>query len=95
MEALALHNGAPTVHLEDNIRCVYVVEVKIFTPRFKYIDIPVYLIQGQFTNGVFVPKYENYSVMPQDMCTKTCSVLIISWITNRMNRFRLYPSNDS
>ena len=31
MEYLALHNGVPTVHWEENISCVYVVEAKIFT----------------------------------------------------------------
>ena len=41
MEALELHTGAPTVHWEDNTRCIYIFEAKIVTPRVKHIDIPV------------------------------------------------------
>ena len=42
MESLALHTGTPTVHLEDNTSCTYVVEAKMVNPRLKHIDIPVY-----------------------------------------------------
>ena len=42
MESLVLHTGAPTLHWEDNIRCIYFVEAKIVTPRVKHIGIPVY-----------------------------------------------------
>ena len=45
MEDLSLYTGVPTVHWEDNTRCIYVVEAKIITPRVKYIDIPVCFIQ--------------------------------------------------
>ena len=74
MEDLALYTGAHTVHWEDNTRCIYVVEAKIVTPRVKHIDIPVCFLQEQFDNGLFLPKYENSSVMPADMCTKPCAV---------------------
>ena len=70
MEDLALHIGAPTVHWEDNTRCIYVVEAKIVTPRVKNIDIPVCFLQYQFDNVIFIPKYGKPSVMPEDMCTK-------------------------
>ena len=45
MEALALHTGAHTVHWEDNIGCISVVEAIIVTPRVKHIDIPVCFLQ--------------------------------------------------
>ena len=78
MEALALYTGAPTVHWEDNTSCISVVEAKRVTPQVKHIDIPVCFLQEQFDNGLFLPKYENSSVMTADMCTKPCSGPIIS-----------------
>ena len=42
MEALALHTGAPIVHWGDNKICIYDVESKIFTPRVKHIDTPMF-----------------------------------------------------
>ena len=75
MEDLALYTGAPTVHWEDNTSCISVVEAKRVTPRVKHIDIPVYFLQEQFDNGLFLPKYENSSVMPADMCTNHVQVL--------------------
>ena len=57
MESLELQTGAPIVHLEDNKSFIYVAEAKIFTPRVKHIGIPVYFIQDQFDNSIFVPKY--------------------------------------
>ena len=78
MEALALYTGAPTVHWEDNTSFISVVESKRVTPRVKHIDIPVCFLQEKFDNGLFLPKYENSSVMPADMCIKPCSVPIIS-----------------
>ena len=81
MEALALRTGAPTGHLEDKTSCIYVVEYKIVTPRVKHIDIPVCFLLEQFYNGLFLPKYENSSVMTVDMCTKPCSGPIIIWST--------------
>ena len=45
MEYVALHTGAPTVHLEENIFCISVVEAKIVTPRVKHIEIPVCFLQ--------------------------------------------------
>ena len=49
MEALALHNGALTAHLEDNTSCISVVEAKMVTPRVKHIGIPVYFLQKRLT----------------------------------------------
>ena len=89
MEALALYTGTPTVHWEDNTSCISVVEDKIVTPRVKHIDIPVCFLQEQFENGIFLPKYENSSVMPEDMCTKPYSGPIISRSTKCMTGLRL------
>ena len=69
MEALALHTGEPTVNWEYNTSCIYVVEDKIVTPRVQHIDIPVYFLLDQFDNGLYLPKYEMSSVMPDDMYT--------------------------
>ena len=63
MEYLALQRGEPTVHREDTTSCIYVVEAKIVIPSAKHIDIPVYFLQEQFDNGLFLPKYEKSSVM--------------------------------
>ena len=90
-EALALHTGATKLHWEGNTSFISVVEAKIVTPRVKHIDIPICFLQEKFDNGLFIPKYDNYSVMLADMCTKPCSVSIISWITKWMTGFRLYP----
>ena len=84
MEAISLHTGAPTVNWEDNTSCIYVVETKRVTPRIKHIDIPVFFLQEQFDNGLFLPKYEKSSFMLSDMCTKPRSGLIISWSNKRM-----------
>ena len=88
MEALSLYTGAPTVHWEDNTSCISVVESKRVTPRVKHIDIPVCFLQEQFYNGLFIPKHEKSSVMPEDMCKKPCSGPIISHITKWMTGFR-------
>ena len=56
MKALSIHTGAPTLHWEDNITCISVVEAKIFTPRVKHIDIPVCFLQEKFDNGLLIPK---------------------------------------
>ena len=88
MEALALNKGAPTVYWGDNTSCISDVEYKRVTPRVKHIDIPVYFLQEKFDNGLFLPKYEKASVMPEDMCTKPCSGPIISRITKWMTGFR-------
>ena len=55
MEALALYTGAPTVHWEDNISCISVVEAKRVTPRVKHIDTQVCFLQEQFGNGLSLP----------------------------------------
>ena len=65
------------------------------TPRVKHIDIPVCFLQEKFDNGLFLPKYEKSSVMPEDMCTKPCSVPITSLITKWMTGFRLYPTSET
>ena len=67
MEALALHTGALTVYWEDSTNVISVVEDKIVTPRVKKIGIPVFFLQEQFENGLFLPKYEKSSVMTADM----------------------------
>ena len=95
MEALALHTGAPTVNWEDNTSCIYVVEAKIFTLIVKHIYIPVCFLQEKFDNGLFLPKYENSSVMPSDMCTKPCSSPIISRGIKWINGFIFYPTSDT
>ena len=94
MEALALHKGAPTVHQEDNKSFVLLVKAKIVTPRVKHIDIPVCFLQNKFDNGIFLPKYKKSSVMPEDMCTKVCSGLIIIRSTKLLNGFRFYPTSE-
>ena len=91
MEALALHTGAPTVYSEYNTSFIYVVEYKRVTPRVKHIDIPVWFLQEQFYNGIFVPKYDKSSVVPEDMCANPCSGPIISRSNKCMTGFRLYP----
>ena len=95
MEALALHTGAPTVHWEDDTGCISVVEAKIVTPGVKHIYIPICFLQEQFENGLFLPKYEKFSVIPADICTKPCSGPIISWSTKWVTEFRLYPTSDT
>ena len=95
IEALALHTGARTVHWEDNTSRTSVVEAKMVTPRVKHTNIPVCVLQEQFDNCLFVPKYEKSSVMPADMCTKTCPVPIISQSTNCMTGLRLYTTSDT
>ena len=95
MEALALHTGAPIVHWEDNTSCISVVEAKRVPPRVKHIDNPVFFLQGNFENGLFLPKYEKSSVMPADMCTKPCSGPIISRSTKWMIGFIFNPISDT
>ena len=78
MEALALYTGAPTVHWEDKICCISVIESTRVTHRVKKINITVSFLQDKFDNGIFVPKHEKPSDMPEDMCTKPFSGPIIS-----------------
>ena len=95
MEALALHTGAPTVHWEDKISCMYVVEAKIVTPTVKHNYIPVCFLRYQFDNGLFIQKYDKSSVMPSDMCTKPCSGPITSWSNKLMTGFIFYPNSET
>ena len=94
MEALAIHKGAPKVNWGENTSCISFIEAKIVTPRVKHIDITVYFLQEQFDNGLFLPKYEKSSVMTADMCTKPCSVPIISRSTKWMAGFIFYPTSE-
>ena len=94
MEALKLHTGAPTVNFEDNTIFFSVVEAKRVTPRVKHIYIPVCFLQEKFYNGLFFPKYENYSNIPSDICTKRCPGPNISWGNKCITGFRLYPYSD-
>ena len=95
MKSLSLHTGALTVNWEDNTSCISVVEAKIYTPIFKNIYISVSFLQEIFDNGIFVPKYDNSSVIPEDMCTKPCSGPIISWSTKWITGFMFYPTSDT
>ena len=67
------------------------VEDKLFTPRVKHIDITVFFLQEQFYNVLFVPKYEKYSVILEDMCIKPCQGTIISRSNKFINGLWLYP----
>ena len=80
-------------HYIDNTSCISIVEDKIVNTGVKHIGIPVYFLQEQFENGIFVPKYEKFSVMPEDMRTKPCLGAIISRINKWMNGFRFYPTS--
>ena len=93
MEALALHTGAPEVHWEDNTSYIYVVKAKRFTPIVKHIDITVCFLQEQFDNGLFLPKYEKFNVIPVDICTKLCSGTLIIQSTKWMTGFQLLRQN--
>ena len=77
-KALEFHTDAPTVHCEDRTSCISVVQAKMVTPRVKNIDIPVCFLLEQFDNGLFLPKYEKSSVMPENMCTKPWSGTIFN-----------------
>ena len=94
MEALAICTGAPTVHFEYNTICISVVGYNTVNPIVKHIDIPVYFLQEQFDNGLFIPKYDNYSVISADMCTKPWSGPIIIWYAKRMTGFILYTTRE-
>ena len=93
MEALALHTGAPIVHREDNTSYISVFEAMRVITMVKHIGVLVCFIQDQFDNFLFIPKYEESSVMPEDMCTKPFSGPIIGWGTKWINGFRLYPTS--
>ena len=67
VEDLSLHTSAPTVHWEYNASCISAAGDKLVTPIVKHIDIPVCFIQEQFGNGLFVTKYDNSSVITEDM----------------------------
>ena len=96
MEALALQTGAPTVRWEYNTSCISVVESKwLLLGSLKNVHIPVCFLQQQIYNGIFLPKYEKYSVMLVDMCTKPCSGPIISQSTKYMTGLRLYLTSDT
>ena len=73
MEALAIHTGASTVHLEDNTSCIYVIEAQRVTHRVNQNDIPVCFVLKKFDNCLFITKNEKSSVMQEDMCTRLCS----------------------
>ena len=89
MESLELHTVAPTLHWKYNKRYISVVEAKIFTPIVKHIGIPVCFLKEKNYNGFFVPKYEHYSVVPVNKCTKPWSGPIISRSNKYMTGLRL------
>ena len=68
MEDFSLRTCSPTVNLEDNISCIYIVEAKRVTPLVKQILIYVCFLREIFDNGLFIPKYDNSSVMTAEMC---------------------------
>ena len=68
MEALVLHTGEPTIHLEDNTSCIYAVGAKIVTPSVKHIYITVYFLLEQFYNGLFSPNANSLV-----SCRKICA----------------------
>ena len=69
MDSLALHTWEPIVHWEDNINFISVVDSKRVTTRVKHINIPDSFIQDQYENGLYIPKYDKYNIIPDDMCT--------------------------
>ena len=74
---------------------ISVVEAHRVNPRVKHIGIPVCFLQEKCDNGLFIPKYENSSVMPADMCTKPYSGTLISLSTKWMTVFRFYPDSET
>ena len=64
IEALEFHNGAPKVHWSENTGWIFFVEYKRVTPRVKNIAIAVCFLLDFFDNGILVPEYEKYSVIP-------------------------------
>ena len=95
MEALSLHTEAPTVHWVDNTIFISVVEAKRFFPTVKHIDISVCFLLEKFDNDVFLPTYDKSSVMPADMCTKSCSGPIFSRGTKWMTGLIFYPTSET
>ena len=87
------------VHQQNIWRTTKVVflllKLKIGIPTVKHIDIPVYFLQNNFDNGLFIPKYYKSSVMLADMSTKPCSGTIISGSNKWMTGFRLYPISNT
>ena len=67
---------------------------KIVIPIVEHISICVCFLLEIFGSGNFVPKYDNSSIMPADMCTKSCSVPIINRGTKFITGFRFYPTSD-
>ena len=95
IKALSILTGVPTVHWEDNTSCISAVEDKRVIPMVKHIDISVCFLQGIFDNGIFVPNYEKYRVVPEDICTKPWSGPIIGQSNKWMTGFRFYPTSDT
>ena len=95
MEALTLHTGAPKVNWENNTNFISVLEAKTVNPRVKHIDTPIFFQQEKNDNGIFVPKYEKSSVMPEDTCNQPCSSPITSQGIKLMTGFRLYPTSNT
>ena len=95
MDTLELHTAETRVRWEDNTSCIYMVEAKIVTHGAKQTYTPVCFLPETIENDLFVPKYEKYSVIPEDMCNKPYSGPIISWGTKWMTGLRVYPSSDT
>ena len=95
MESHALHTGSTTVHLSDKKSCIYVVDENIVTPKVKHTTIPVFFLQEQYGNGIFIPKYDKYVTMLEGICTKTFLGTIIIQSIKLMTGFWFYPPNNS
>ena len=68
MEAISLHTDAPKLHWEDNKSFISIIEAKMFTTIVKHIEIPVYFLQEQFCNGLFILKMRSLV-----SCQKICA----------------------
>ena len=78
MDSIELQTEAPTVHREDSTSCIYVVEAKRVTHRFMNIESKLFFLQEKYDNGLFIPKYDKYTIMPDDMCVKSLYGTIIN-----------------
>ena len=95
MEALALHTGAPKVHWEDNFFIFLLLRLKELLLELNTLIFQSIFYKINLTNGLFLPKYEKSSVMPADVCTKSCSGPIIIRSTKCMTGLRFYPTSET
>ena len=79
---------------EDNTSFISSVEAKQLLLELNTLILLHFLYKNKLTM-VFPPKYDNSSVIMEDMCTKPCFGQIISQGTNLINGFRFYPTIDT